>query len=434
MPANSTAKTSSVIKVVILLTFLSPGVGTPDVSHKNTVSGRKPATWIVKNLQDGKVGLGSEESPFRNLQIAIDKAGDGDFILIQPGTYEAQPADYVENLCGNCQKHRTPVRATRGFLVKNKALHLVGTDREKTILVTKAGYGLLFDSSCGSVVSGLQITGGIRDADGAATDAGIVARFSTVTVTDCLVRDNVHRIDTVVVGIGGIMGRENSELFIVNNTIKNNGWDGVALYRGASAFIADNLIDQGRGAGIGITWDASAIVVRNRVSGYWKGIGTFGESRAIVRNNAVFDNLGWGVVVTGSSYMDATNNVITRNGNCGLALWDSTATGRATNNIITENGWRKEWVCPCVGIWIAGDPAKFRMTYNNVWNNSAGNWHDYPDQNGQNGNISVDPQFLGKIDFHVSTGSPTIDTGNPLFTDPDGSRSDLGLYGGSAAR
>ena len=91
---------------------------------------------------------------------------------------------------------------------------------------------------------------------------------------------------SVVVGIGGVFGREGAELFILNNEIVDNGWDGIALYRGATAVIADNIIKKGRGAGIGITWDATALVFRNRISEYWKGIGTFGESRACLRPHA----------------------------------------------------------------------------------------------------------------------------------------------------
>jgi poly-gamma-glutamate synthesis protein (capsule biosynthesis protein) len=373
-------------------------------------------TWFVDDRDEGEVGSGSQVDPFRDLQAAIDSASDGDRILILAGTYEALPDSYPEELCGNCQEHRTYVKATRGFFIKGKALEIVGSGIDSTILVTKAGYGILFDHSRGSSMTMLTITGGIRDLDGMATDAGVV------------------RPEEVVVGIGGVFGRENSELFIIDNIIENNGWDGVALYRGANAYIADNLICDGRGAGIGITWDATATVYRNRVSGYWKGIGTFGDSRAVVRNNAVYDNLGWGIIATGNSFMEASNNVITRNGNCGFAPWSETARGTFINNIVTENGWRKEWVCPCVGIWMYGKPDNFVISHNIVWGNEEGDYRDMDDLTGEDGNISADPLFRGKIDFRLLPGSPAIDSGAPVFTDPDGGPSDIGIYGGPGAR
>jgi hypothetical protein len=392
-----------------------------------------PNIWWVDDLGDGKIGTGRVGDPFRDLQAAIDLAKDGDQIMILPGEYQASPAEYIEELCGNCEKHKTQVNATRGFLIQEKAIHLIGSGPQETVLITNAGYGILFENSRGSSITGVKITGGKRDPDGNATDAAVVAKFSRVTVKGNHITDNSHRIDTVVVGIGGVFGRENSELFILNNRIEGNGWDGIALYRGSVAFVADNVISEGRGAGVGITWDASATVLRNRISGYWKGIGTFGNSRGVVRNNAVFDNLGWGIIATGTSFLEASNNVIVRNGNCGFAIWSNEAKGECTNNIIVKNGWRDEWVCPQVGIWNYGDIKNFSIAYNDVWGNEKGNYKDLPDLSGEEGNISVDPGFVSETDFHLLPGSPLKDKGNPLFTDPDGTPSDIGMYGGPNA-
>jgi hypothetical protein len=392
------------------------------------------ATVVVDDVGDGRTGAGTVADPYRDLQTAIDAAADGDVLAILPGTYAARTVAFVELLCGNCEVHRSPVQATRGFLVSGKALRLEGSGRDATTLVTNAGYGILFEGSGGSSVSSLTITGGKRDPDGSATDAAVVVRKSTVTLQDLDIVDNTDRVEDVVVGIGGVMGREGAEIFIIGNVIRNNGWDGVALYRGATAFIADNQISVGRGAGIGITWDAVATVLRNRISGYWKGIGSFGSSRAVVRNNAVFDNLGWGIIATGTSFMEAANNVIARNGNCGFALWSEEATAVVTNNIIVENGWREEWVCPQVGVWLAGERTNLDFTANDVWKNVAGDFRDLEGATGADGNISLDPVFSDSLDFHLRPGSPCIDAGNPIFTDPDGGPADLGIYGGPAAR
>lgn len=323
--------------------------------------------------------------------------------------------------------------ATRGILVEGKSLTIIGSSQEKTIIVTNAGYGVLFHRSLGSAISNLTITGGIRDTSGMATDGGIVAKFSRVRIENVIIRDDTSRAENVVVGIGGIVGREESELSIQNCIIRNNGWDGIALYRGATAFIADNVIEEGRGAGIGITWDASAVVFRNRVSGYWKGIGTFGSSWGVVRNNAIFDNLGWGIVVAGSSFMDARNNVVASNGNCGVAPWDSSANGVFVNNIIVSNGFREEWVCPQVGYWMNGMHEHFSFRYNNVWSNVKANFENIPDQTGMNGNLSVDPQFVGEQDFRLRASSQLRNAGDPTMKNRDGSRSHIGIEGGEAA-
>jgi parallel beta-helix repeat protein len=384
---------------------------------------------VVANLGNSKQA-NTAQNVFSDLQTAINKSTDGDTILVSPDTFSAQGTLYIENLCGNCQNHQTKVQASRGFLIENKQLIIIGSGQDSTILNTNAGYGVLFVNSPGSQISNLKITGGRRDRDGTATDAAIVARSSRILISNCLISDNTNKPESLVVGIGGIFGREGAELEIRDNIIKNNGWDGIALYRGATAVIHDNIIDGGRGAGIGVTWDAAALIYRNTVKNYWKGIGAFGSSRVVASNNLVADNLGWGIIVTGSGYMDVTNNVVVHNGNCGLAIWSDSASGRFANNIVVNNGWRDEWVCPQVGFWNYGYPDRFVISHNNIFNNAAGQYRDMPDQTDKQGNISNAPKFVGDNDYHLAADSPCHDSGDEAITDNDGTRSDMGLFGG----
>jgi len=383
-------------------------------------------------------GDGSFRTPFTDLQQAIDAAKSGDKIMLLPGIYKAKSEKFVEDLCGNCLNAQTQVYATRGFLIDDKAVTISGKNADSCVLVTNSGYGVLFLHSDGSVIENVKITGGVRDADGNATDAAIVAKFSHLTVRNCNITDNDNRDTTVVVGIGGVFGREGSELFVQHNHIIRGGWDGIALYRGAKAFIEDNIIDEGRGAGVGVTWDATATVLRNRISRYWKGIGAFGTSRVVARNNIVKDCVGWGIIATGQSYLDATNNVIFNNGNCGFANWGDkgdplAATGIFENNVVMDNGWRDEWVCPQVGVWMLGDSAKFQIAFNNVVANVAGNYRDISNLTGINGNVSFNPMFADTTTFKLKPGSPLIDSGDSLITDLDGTRSDIGVWGGGSA-
>jgi len=371
---------------------------------------------------------------YNDLQTAIDKAADADTIRLSPGVFRAKQFAFPETLCGNCEKHITEVEATRGFLIQGKKLIIIGSGADSTTLITNAGYGLLFLNSSNSAIISLKITGGKRDPDGKATDAAIVVRQSRVTITRCLIADNVDRPDSLVVGIGGIFGREGAELFIFGNEFFNNGWDGIALYRGATAVIADNVINGGRGAGIGITWDAAAQVYRNEISNYWKGIGAFGATRVVASNNIVKDNLGWGIIATGTACMDVTNNLVINNGNCGLAIWSDECSGRFANNIVTKNGWREQWVCPPVGFWNYGQTANFIISHNNIFDNKEGEYRDMPDFTDKFGNISIDPIFVSENDYHLKAGSPCINSGDSLITDNDGSVSDMGIYGGPRAK
>ena len=76
-------------------------------------------------------------------------------------------------------------------------------------------------------------------------------------------------------------------------------------------------------------------------------------------------------------------------------------------------------------------------TNNDVWNN-VDNYNGVAEQGGSNGNITVDPLFTDASgnDFTLQSTSPCIDAGNsdPIYNDPDGSRNDMGAYGGPKAK
>jgi hypothetical protein len=52
------------------------------------------------------------------------------------------------------------------------------------------------------------------------------------------------------------------------------------------------------------------------------------------------------------------------------------------------------------------------------------------DNANQSNNINLDPLFISSSDFRIDPTSPCWNTGNPADFDPDGSRSDMGYYGG----
>jgi len=79
------------------------------------------------------------------------------------------------------------------------------------------------------------------------------------------------------------------------------------------------------------------------------------------------------------------------------------------------------------------------ILYNDVWHNTLRNYHDnhtgssfspHPDT----GEISADPCFADSK-YRLAPGSPCIDTGHPgpQYNDPDGTRNDMGAYGGPEA-
>ena len=92
-----------------------------------------------------------------DLQSVIDFASDGDTIILAAKTFEATPRNFTDQLCGNCEIHQTEIPATLGFIVRDKALVIVGKSREESQLVTKAGYGIYFENSHGSMLKNLTV-------------------------------------------------------------------------------------------------------------------------------------------------------------------------------------------------------------------------------------------------------------------------------------
>jgi len=381
-------------------------------------------------------------SYFDDLQTAIDEVREYSTIFLSPGDYYAEPSDFIDPHCGNCLDPETEVEASTGFVIKNRYINIEGSG-PSTILHTNAGYGIYIEGCTLVQISKLAITDGVRDQDGNATDAAIVVRDSLVRIRDCEIYGNEGDYSETVAGIGGIMGREGADITVQFCKIHDNSWDGIALYRGARAYIWHNEIWNGRGAGIGITWDSYAFISGNNIHDYWKGIGSFGESEVDVFNNFVHDLRGWGIVATGTSEMECWNNTVVRCGNVGIAGWSEDAKIEIVNNIVAFNGSLDQWVAPRVGIWMNCDTENYVIENNCIYGNQDaevafhyeefeddtwGYWYER-DLNGIGGNIYVDPILTGE-GFIIDENSLCIDAGNAELLDADGSVSDIGATGG----
>jgi hypothetical protein len=96
-------------------------------------------------------------------------------------------------------------------------------------------------------------------------------------------------------------------------------------------------------------------------------------------------------------------------------------------------------IVACGGVGILGDSgASLDAEYNNVYCGTA--FSGFSDPTGSDGNIASDPEFTSvsddgapyNDDWTLSTGSPSIDAGDPdsAYTDTDGSTNDQGAFGG----
>ena len=308
-----------------------------------------------------EVGIPDQESFLQSIMKLVDAPVE---IRLASGIYNFKPASFVEATCGNCQDPDTEVLASVGMVVSGRGIRLVGASPDSVVFVTNAGYGLLFEDCQDCGLSGVTITGGVRDGDPQATDGAVVVRRSSVELQNCVIRDNIGNdsvINEVVVGIAGVVGREGSEIDIYGCRIERNSWDGIALYRGASANISDKLIDGvdnaggaaggGRGVGIGVTWNATANIERNLVRRYWKGIGIFVNAHGLIADNVVEDMLTWGIAFWGADSTGGSavirDNVIFHTGACGVILDRPSGgydpVGSLTDNLFVQTGQNERY-------------------------------------------------------------------------------------------
>ena len=329
------------------------------------------------------------------LQAVLSGKVDSLEIYLQPGDYYLSPTSITDSTCGNCEEPNQFVPATAGLEISGSYVRITGPENRSAVIHTNAGYGIYFNHCKRGIIENLSVTGGIRDPDGNATDAAIVVKNSAVTIRNNYIYGNIGDSAIVVkniVGVMGICGRENSDLTITDNEIIGNSWDGIALYRDATATIIGNLIDGvdkasskvaggGRGVAVGITWNARATIDGNLIKRYWKGIGIFVDANVTARNNIIEDILTWGI-----AYWDAErgkpvgiieNNIIYSTGACGVSITRSQPgpnPGHLIGNVIVRTAQNPkydapDYYCNQCALSISSKPDNFRIEDNQFFNN-----------------------------------------------------------------
>lgn len=172
------------------------------------------------------------------------------------------------------------------------------------------------------------------------------------------------------------------------------------------------------------------------------GGGVYASGNAVLRNNLIVGNVapgeGGGVFVTGNARL--YNNIIFSNiGNPVGGIMISYATGEIINNTIVGDSTG--------GVAIVNSSVRFLN--NIIFEHDLFDLliHESASQSivaycrfkeasltDTLGNISANPLFIDSDneDFHLYLDSPCVDAGHPgdEFTDMDGSRNDMGMFGG----
>lgn len=223
----------------------------------------------------------------------------------------------------------------------------------------------------------------------------------------------------------------------IQEAILNSGGDIIYVHQGSYAGWTEPGAEKGNISmmdNIAVVGDGPAVTNLNAVVGFENVTGaqltgfTITESVQAISSSAKLMN---NVIKSSSptaiwafkSDMEIINNTITGHEMDAIFLHDS-CSATIKNNIIVNNGKG-----------ISGfENAETDINYNDIWGNKVDYFEFFsPGEY----DISYDPLFkdAGNNSFFLQPESPCIDAGdpNPRMNDPDGSRNDMGAFGGPYA-
>lgn len=267
----------------------------------------------------------------------------------------------------------------QGYVIRNKTIRILGAGRDFTTI--NAGSGNFVFNISNSKVSfeSLTITGsrgdGIKVDNGSLSDLSV--RDSSITNNSGagIATEAKATIQTSVLDQNGDGITSSNNLTIENSYIKNSARTGISILTSTSS---DTKI-------------TNTLLTTNATS----GISIGGGRTVAIKNATLFDNVT-GIVETGTNTTTTiTNTIVQKSNNEGINLKGANSTVRYSNSY--QNG----------------------TNYSPTALASA------------EGNLSVDSGFVSSTQFQLSASSQVKNKGIPTEKNTDGSRIDMGAFGGS---
>jgi len=353
---------------------------------------------------------------FPTIQSAINAASSGDTVLVAPGTY-------VENI--NFSGKAITLTSSSG-----PAVTIIDGNHNGTVVTFN------HSETASSVLSGFTIQNGLQDGG---SGAGITVSSASPTITSNIIARN-HAAVAIGIYVNG------GSPLIANNTITNNdqngagdggtGGGGIGILgtntTPSNPQIINNTITNnslavgGSGGGISVTYFSSPIIRGNLIVGnsvFNDGGGINLDSynspvvtdNLIVNNNAGLGGSGGGLYVfpRSGSIVNVVNNTIAGNsafdGSSGIFTTGIAQYAFLANNIVVAAAGQTGVTCNT--LWSSASPV---FSHNDVYSATGTAWTAICDHASNPGNISADPLFLSASnnDFHLSQGSPAIDSGD----------------------
>lgn len=417
------------------------------------------------------VELGTQQSPYRTVQAAIDAAAAGDEIRVAAGTY-----------VGNLR-------------IQGKAIALLGgystswvrdLSQNTTTLSGAGGNAVVNLIEADATVDGFRITGGTGSTEELPYGyhgGGIYSRDGSPTISNNVIENNDVRTGEPPFDYffgGGVHVTNAASATIVNNVVRGNyagRGAGVSVVDSQAALIQGNTIennvavgDHGGGLFVAVTnARVTQNVVRGNEVGRELGYGWGGGLLVVGQGNSAelsFNTLygnfaaayGAAEFIDEGASADIHHELIYRNvskdgceavsaiavdGGEGVGSQATIRHCTVVNNVC-QNSFRGN------GLQVEGHSV---VTVSNsiFWNNGGDDFAVFDtsslsvsytcsqEMTAGTGNISEDPTFVDEAgnDYRLAAGSPCIDAADPAspFENepaPNGGRADMGRYGNAS--
>lgn len=376
------------------------------------------------------------------IQQAVDAAKSGDTVLLKAGTYRrtgytsySYNEDNPDHFYGAFLY--IPGKSGRNLTLKGEGVVVLDGSTDKT--VGRNGISIYEGTT---TIENIKITGmhwtwctGKNDPCG--SDAIIVYRATANIINSTISQnggDGIQFIeskgiisDNQLIQNGlqlqnvspntAIHTTSSSSVVISNNNIVENIGDGIVSINRSESIITNNIVERNGGAGVVVGYMDKTRIQNNRINNNnEEGIYLLSTSTSIVRNNILVGNKGAGIHVSNYSYATypiILNNIITHTKKSDDSHYDGFG--------IMRGRWYEDTFTDDYNNY---DSIAFNITFANAGEGTkCGKWEFC-------NSLHDDPKFVSESDFHLQPGSPGINAGDPNLKDSDGTRSDMGFYGG----
>ncbi len=412
------------------------------------------ASEVCNGIDDDCDGAADLQVPaaYAAIQDAIDAAVDDDLVCVSAGTYieTIDPSGKAIHVLGVDGPDATFIDAggadsvalfhsgegadtiLEGFTLRNGNAAVGGgvnadlssptlTNLIITDNTAEQGGGLFLDS-CSPTLTGVTITGNVATENGG---GGMYLYFASPAMQQISIQDN-----TAAYGGGGIFMHESDpvlhSVMVANNEAVESPFGSGGNGGGIYLYHSDPGLTQ-------------VVVAGNHVNIYGGGM-YFHTCQPSLTSVAIAGNTtdggGAGIYMTEST-PSMMNVALVGNeaGCCGGGMYLNESSPSLSNVVIADN---RALDLGGSAIYVyTGSPA---LSYCAVWGNAGTAWIGMDDPTGVGGTVAADPLFLDTSgndpatwDLHLGAGSDLVDAGHPVLTDPDGSTSDMGVYGGADA-